>query len=155
MGLPSRNIDGEIFLARLRLQMASGVGQTDDPEIARQLARLDFEVLRSRVPEHKRAACTRSGPQSDRGQNLHQSVAPTPRVAGSCQRRGGGNVRIQERYRRKLPTRRAPLVRYEQDDGPLSDEVFRALVADSTGRLPTGLVLKIRSLFGADDDDAP
>jgi len=53
-GLPSRNIDGELLFARLRLQMPSGVGQTDDPETARQLARLDFEVLRSRLLERKR-----------------------------------------------------------------------------------------------------
>ncbi len=55
-GLPSRNIDGELLFAKLRLQRASNVGQTEDPEIARQLARLDFEVLRSRLLERKREA---------------------------------------------------------------------------------------------------
>jgi hypothetical protein len=53
-GLPTRNIDGELFFARLRLQMPSSVRQIEDPETARQLARLDLEVLRSRLLERKR-----------------------------------------------------------------------------------------------------
>lgn len=58
-GLPSRNIDGELFFARLRLQMTIGVGEAEDPEIARQRARLDFAVLRSRLLERKRNALAR------------------------------------------------------------------------------------------------
>ena len=58
-GLPSRNVDGELFFAKLRLRMSSRVGQTEDPEIACQLARLDFEVLRSRLLERKRQARAR------------------------------------------------------------------------------------------------
>jgi len=58
-GLPSRNMDGDLFFARLRLQMANWVGQTKDLEIARQRARLDFDVLRSRLLERKRKARAR------------------------------------------------------------------------------------------------
>ncbi len=58
-GLPSRNIDGELVFARLRLQMAIRVGETGDPEIARQLARVDFEVLRRRLLERKRKVLAR------------------------------------------------------------------------------------------------
>jgi hypothetical protein len=39
--------------------MAGSVGQTEDCEIARQLARLDFEELRSRLLERKREARAR------------------------------------------------------------------------------------------------
>lgn len=58
-GLPSRDIDGELFFARLRLLSASKVLKTEDPEIARQLAHLDFEVLRSRLLERKRRELAR------------------------------------------------------------------------------------------------
>lgn len=58
-GLPSRNVDGELFFAKLRLRMASRAGETEDYEIARQLARLDFDVLRSRLLERKREARAR------------------------------------------------------------------------------------------------
>lgn len=55
-GLPSRSIDAQLFIAKVRLQMAS---RSEDPEIARKLARLDFEVLRSRLLERKRSARAR------------------------------------------------------------------------------------------------
>lgn len=64
-------------------------------------------------------------------------------------------MKIRERHRRKRPTGRAQLVRYERDDGPLSDAVFTALAAAATGRLPAGLVQKVESRLGVDDDDAP
>jgi hypothetical protein len=58
-GLPSRNIDAQLFIARVRLRLASTVDQTEDSEIARQCARLEFEVLRSRLLEHKREVLAR------------------------------------------------------------------------------------------------
>ncbi len=64
-------------------------------------------------------------------------------------------MKIRARRRRKRPTRRAQTARYERDDGPLSAAVLRVLIAESTGRLPTGPVLRSQSLFGAVDDDAP
>jgi hypothetical protein len=57
-GLPSRSIDGHLFLARVRLRLACRVGEIEDPEILRKRARLDFEVLRSRLLERKRKALT-------------------------------------------------------------------------------------------------
>ncbi len=58
-GLPSRNIDAQLFIARVRLQLASRVDQTEDSEIVRKRARVDFEVLRSRLLERKRKALAR------------------------------------------------------------------------------------------------
>jgi hypothetical protein len=58
-GLPSRSIDGHLFLARVRLRLAWRVGEIEDPEILRKLVRLDFEVLRSRLLERKRKALAR------------------------------------------------------------------------------------------------
>jgi hypothetical protein len=43
----------------MRLQMTSRVDQTEDSEIVRKRARLDFEVLRSRLLERKRKALSR------------------------------------------------------------------------------------------------
>jgi hypothetical protein len=43
----------------LRLRLANWEGQIEDPEISRQHARLDFEVLRNRVLERKRQALRR------------------------------------------------------------------------------------------------
>ncbi len=64
-------------------------------------------------------------------------------------------MKIRVRHSGKRSTRRSQMVSYKRDDGPLSHAAFRALVAASTGRLPTGPVLKSQSLFGANDDDAP
>jgi len=58
-GLPSRSISSEFFFAKLRLRLASWEGQIEDLEIQRQHARLDFEVLRSRLLERKRKALAR------------------------------------------------------------------------------------------------
>jgi hypothetical protein len=58
-GLPSRSIDGHLFLARVRLRLACRVNEIEDPEIVRKLSRLDFEVLRSRLLERKRKALAR------------------------------------------------------------------------------------------------
>ena len=58
-GLPSRNIDAQLFIARVRLQLASRLDQPEDSEILRQRARLDFEVLRTRLLERKRKALVR------------------------------------------------------------------------------------------------
>ena len=58
-GLPSRSIDAQLFIARVRLQLASRVEQTDDFEIVRKRARLDFEFLHSRLLERKRTALAR------------------------------------------------------------------------------------------------
>ncbi len=58
-GLPSRSIDAQLFIARMRLRLASWEGQTEDPDISRKRARLDFEVLRSRLLERKRQALAR------------------------------------------------------------------------------------------------
>ena len=55
-GLPSRNIDAQLLIARVRLGLARSVDQPEDAEVLRQRARLDFEVLRSRLLEHKRKA---------------------------------------------------------------------------------------------------
>ena len=58
-GLPSRNIVAQLLIARMRLGLARSVDQPEDAEVLRQRARLEFEVLRSRLLEHKRKALAR------------------------------------------------------------------------------------------------
>ncbi len=64
-------------------------------------------------------------------------------------------MKIRARHRRMRSTRCAKPMRYERDDGSLSEATFRALVADSIERLPSEPILQSPSLFGVSDDESP